>query len=57
MDAHIRCTETSFLTVCLEKELVLKYFPSRSVPFNYLPRKCQFILFFKEDLGFSIRLC
>ena len=56
MDTHIRCTETSFLIVCLEKELVLKYFPSRSVPFN-LPRKCQFILFFKEDLGFSIRLC
>ena len=54
MDTHMRCTETSFLTVCLEKELVLKYFPSRSVPFN-LPRKCQFIFqgrcrFFKETL-------
>ena len=40
--------------MCLEKELVLKYFPSRSVPFN-LPRKCQFIFqgrcrFFKETL-------
>ena len=41
-------------SMCLEKELVLKYFPSRSVPFN-LPRKCQFIFqgrcrFFKETL-------
>ena len=41
-------------SMCLEKELVLKYFPRRSVPFN-LPRKCQFIFqgrcrFFKETL-------
>ena len=41
-------------SICLEKELVLKYFPSRSVPFD-LPRKCQFIFqgrsrFFKETL-------
>ena len=41
-------------SMCLEKELVLKYFPSRSVPFN-LPRKCQFIFqgrsrFFEETL-------
>ena len=41
-------------SMCLEKELVLKYFPSRSVPFN-LPGKCQFIFqgrcrFFKETL-------
>ena len=41
-------------SMCLEKELVLKYFPSRSVPFN-LPRKWQFIFqgrcrFFKETL-------
>ena len=59
MDTHIRCTETSLFnsrlnSMCLEKELVLKYFPSRSVPFN-LPRKCQFIFqgrcrFFKETL-------
>ena len=37
--------------MCLEKELVLKYFP---IPFN-LPRKCQFLFqgrsqFFKETL-------
>ena len=41
-------------SMCLEKELVLQYFPSGSVPFN-LPRKCQFIFqgrcrFFKETL-------
>ena len=40
--------------MCLEKELILKYFPSRSVPFD-LPRKCQFIFrgrfrFFEETL-------
>ena len=41
-------------SICLEKELVLKYFPSRLVPFD-IPRKCQFIFggrsrFFKETL-------
>ena len=47
LDTHIWCTETSIFnsrrnSICLEKELILKYFPSRSVPFD-LPRKCQFI--------------